>query len=139
MAQVNALTQRPRGLRGAPDVFDGPIDTASFTAWVERGLVPTLRPGDIVILDRLSCHQSLASRRAMEAAGAQFWFLLNHSRDVNPIEVCFAKLKAIWRAARGRTVDAIRQTIGQCIPKFSAAECQQCLRHCGYSTGTVRS
>ena len=123
----------------APGVFDGPIDTASFTAWVEQVLVPTLRPGDIVILDNLSCHQSPAVRHALEAVGAHLWFLPKYSPDFNPIELCFAKLKAILRAARCRTVETIWQTIGQCIPRFSAAECQQYFRHCGYSAAAVRS
>ena len=123
----------------APGVFEGPIDTASFTAWVEPVLVPALQPGDIVILDHLSCRQSLAARRATGAAGAQLGFLPKYSPDFNPIELCIATLKAILRAARGRTVEGIWQTIGPCIPKFSAAECQQYFRYCGYSAATVRS
>lgn len=123
----------------APGVFDGPIETASFTAWVEQVLVPTLQPGDIVILDNLSCHQNLTARRAIEAVGADLWFLPKYSPDFNPIELCFAKLKAILRAARGRTLDAIWETIGQCLARFSAAECRQYFRHCGYSAAAVRS
>lgn len=123
----------------APAVFDGPIDTASFTAWVEQQLAPALRPGDVVILDNLSCHRSPAAQRAVEAVGAHLWFLPKYSPDFNPIELCFAKLKAILRAARCRTRDTLWQTIGQCIPRFSAAECHQYFRHCGYSAATVRS
>jgi transposase len=123
----------------APAVFDGPIDTASFTAWVEQQLVPALRPGDLVILDNLSCHRSPAVQHAVEAVGARLSFLPKYSPDLNPIELCFAKLKAILRAARCRTIDAIWHTIGQCIPRFSAAECRQYFRHCGYAAATVRS
>lgn len=123
----------------APGVFDGPIDTASFTAWVEQQLAPSLRPGDVVILDNLSCHHSPAAQHAVEAVGARFCFLPKYSPDLNPIELCFAKLKAILRAARCRTVATMWETIGQCIPRFSATECQQYFRHCGYSVAAVRS
>ena len=85
----------------APAVFDGPIDGASFLAYIEQVLTPTLAPGDIVIMDNLSCHKSPAVRRAIEAVGAQRWFLPKYSPDFNPIELAFAKLKAILRKARG--------------------------------------
>ncbi len=117
----------------APAVFDGPIDGSSFQAYVEQVLVPALRAGDIVILDNLSCHQSPAVRQAIEAVGAHLWFLPKYSPDFNPIELCFAKLKAILRAARCRTLEAIWQTIGLCLPRFDAAECRNYFRHCGYS------
>jgi transposase len=123
----------------APAVFDGPIDGASFQAYVDQVLVPTLRSGDIVVLDNLSCHQRPAVRRAIEAVGAQLWFLPKYSPDFNPIELCFAKLKAILRAARCRSMETIWQTIGQCLPKFTAPECRQYFRHCGYSGADVRS
>jgi transposase len=128
------------GSRGwsPPGVFDGPIDAASFTAWVEQVLAPTLRPGDTVILDSLSCHQSPAVRSAIEAVG-RTWLLPKYSPDVNLIALCFAKLKAILRAARCRTFEAIWRTIGQCIPRLIAPECQHYFRHCGYSGTTVRS
>ena len=83
----------------APAVFDGPIDGASFLAYIEQVLTPTLAPGDIVIMDNLSCHKSPAVRRAIEAVGAQLWFLPKYSPDFNPIELAFAKLKAILRKA----------------------------------------
>jgi transposase len=128
-----------RGGVTAPAVFDGPIDGASFQAYVEQVLAPTLQPGDIVILDNLSCHQSPAVRQAVEAVGAQLWFLPKYSPDFNPIELCFAKLKAILRAAGCRSLDAIWQTIGLCLWRFTAAECHSYFRHCGYSAADVRS
>ena len=87
----------------APAVFDGPIAGASFLAYIEQVLMPTLAPGDIVIMDNLSCHKSPAGRRAIEAVGAQLWFLPKYSPDLNPIELAFATLKAILRKARCRT------------------------------------
>ena len=87
----------------APAVFDGPIDGASFLAYIEQVLTPTLTAGDIVIMDNLSCHKSPAVRRAIEDVGAHLWFLPKYSPDLNPIEHAFAKLKAILRKARCRT------------------------------------
>ena len=89
----------------APAVFDGPIDTATFLAYVEQVLVPTLRPGDVVVLDNLAVHKQPAVRTAIERVGAQLRFLPPYSPDFNPIELAFAKLNALLRAARPRTFD----------------------------------
>ena len=82
----------------APAVFDGPIDNASFLAYVEQILVPALRPGDVVVLDNLTVHKQPEVRTAIEAVGAQLRFLPPYSPDLNPIEQAFAKLKAFLRA-----------------------------------------
>ena len=121
----------------APAVFDGPIDGASFRAYVEQVLVPTLAPGDIVVMDNLSCHKSPTVRRAIEAAGASLWFLPKYSPDLNPIELAFAKLKAILRTARCRTRDVLWATIGASLPRFEPTECRHYFQHCGYSTATA--
>ena len=102
----------------APAVFDGPIDGASFLAYIEQVLMPTLAPGDIVIMDNLSCHKSPAVRRAIEAVGAQLWFLPKYSPALNPIELAFAKLKAILRKARCRTREVLWDTIGAAVPGY---------------------
>ena len=120
----------------APAVFDGPIDGASFLAYIEQVLTPTLAPGDIVIMDNLSCHKSPAVRRAIEAVGAQLWFLPKYSPDFNPIELAFAKLKAILRKARCRTREVLWNTIGAAGPGYDPAECRNYFRHCGYSVTT---
>ena len=83
-------------------VFDGPIDKASFCAYVEQVLMPTLRPGDVVVLDDLAVHKQPEIRGAMERAGARLRFLPPYSPDFNPIEQAFAKLKAFLRAVRPR-------------------------------------
>ena len=121
----------------APAVFDGPIDGASFLAYIEQVLTPTLAPGDIVIMDNLSCHKSPAVRRAIEAVGAQLWFLPKYSPDFNPIELAFAKLKAILRKARCRTREVLWDTIGAAVPGYDPAECRNYFRHCGYSVATT--
>ena len=115
----------------APAVFDGPIDGASLLAYIEQVLMPTLAPGDIVIMDNLSCHKSPAVRRAIEAVGAPRWFLPKYSPDLNPIELAFAKLKAILRKARCRTREVLWHTIGAAVPGYDPAECRNYFRHCG--------
>ena len=92
---------------GAPAVFDGPIDTPTFVAYVEQVLVPTLRPGDVVVLDNLAVHKQPAVRAAIEPVGAHVRFLPPYSPDFNPIELAFAKLKAFLRAARPRSFDHV--------------------------------
>ena len=84
----------------APGVIDGPLDGVSFLAYVEQILVPTLRPGDLVILDNLTVHHDAAIRIVIEQTGATLRFLPPYSPDFNPIELCFAKLKAVLRTAR---------------------------------------
>jgi putative transposase len=84
----------------APCVFDGPINGQCFHAYVEQQLVPTLKPGDIVIMDNLGSHKGKAVRNAIRAAGARLWFLPPYSPDLNPIEQVFAKIKHWMRAAQ---------------------------------------
>ena len=120
----------------APGVIDGPIDGVSFLAYVEQILVPTLRPGDRVILENLTVHHDAAIRIVIEQTGATLRFLPPYSPDFNPIELCFAKLKAVLRAARPRAFDAICRVIAECLPRFSADECAAYFRHCGYSAAT---
>lgn len=116
----------------APGVFDGPIDAVSFLAYVEQVLVPTLRSGDVVILDNLAVHKQPEVRAAIEAAGARLRFLPPYSPDFNPIELVFAKLKAFLRAARPRTFDEVTMLLGIALELFTPRECANYVRHCGY-------
>jgi transposase len=116
----------------APCVFDGAINGARFLAYVEQALAPTLRPGDVVVLDNLRAHKVKGVREAIAAAGAELLYLPPYSPDLNPIELAFAKLKALLRAAARRTVDALWQTIGQAIDAFTPTECARYLAHAGY-------
>jgi transposase len=117
---------------GAPAVFDGPIDAVSFQAYVEQVLVPTLRPGDVVVLDNLAVHHQLEVRTAIEAVGAQLRFLPPYSPDFNPIEQAFAKLKAFLRAARPRSFDQVLALVATALELFKPEECRNYIRHCGY-------
>ena len=118
----------------APCVFDGPINGVSFLAYVEQVLVPTLVPGDVVIIDNLGSHKSKAVRAAIRAAGAHLLFLPPYSPDLNPIEQVFAKLKAILRKAQERTADHVWKRIGALLHTFNADECANYLRNSGYAS-----
>jgi len=116
----------------APMVLDGPMTGAWFLAYVEQVLVPTLRPGDTVILDNLPAHKGSATRQAIEAAGARLLFLPHYSPDFNPIENAFAKLKALLRRAAARTIEELWRTIGDCLDAFTPAECTNYFAATGY-------
>ena len=117
----------------APCVFDGPINGASFLAWVQQALVPTLSAGDIVIMDNLSSHKVAGVHEAIEAVGATPLYLPPYSPDLNPIEQVFAKLKAILRKVGARTVDDLWRAIGNALDEFSPTECRNYLVNAGYS------
>lgn len=118
----------------APCVLDGPINGQSFAAWVEQFLVPTLSPGDIVIMDNLGSHKSAAVRRAIRAVGAKLFFLPPYSPDLNPIEQVFAKLKLLLRKAAERSVEATWRRIGSLLNAFPPHECANYLRNSGYAS-----
>jgi transposase len=118
----------------APCVFDGPINGRSFRAYVEQVLLPTLQPGDVVILDNLGSHKGQVIRRILRAAGAKLLFLPPYSPDLNPIEQAFAKLKTLLRKAAERTVTATWQRIGQLLGAFTPQECANYFRNSGYAS-----
>jgi transposase len=121
----------------APAVFDGPIDNPTFLAYVEQVLVPTLRPGDVVVLDNLAMHKQLEVQAAIEGAGARLRFLPPYSPDFNPIEQAFAKLKAFMRAARPRNFDQVVELVAIALELFWSTECLNFVRHCGYRVSTA--
>ena len=117
----------------APLVLDGPINAASFLAWVEQCLVPTLKAGDIVVLDNLGSHKGQAVRHAIRAAGARLIFLPPYSPDLNPIEQVFAKLKTLLRKVDARSVEDTWKSIGNILNEFQPAECANYLVNAGYA------
>jgi transposase len=117
----------------APCVIDGPINGRSFLAYVEQLLVPTLSPGDIVIMDNLGSHKGQPVRKAIRAAGAKLFFLPPYSPDLNPIEQVFSKLKTLLRKAEERTVQATWQRIGTLLEAFTPHECANYLVNAGYA------
>ncbi len=116
----------------APCVIDGPINGPMFFAWVTQFLVPTLRPGDIVVFDNLGSHKGQAVRRAIRDAGAHRLLLPPYSPDLNPIELAFSKLKTLLRKADERSTEAVWKRIGSLLDQFSSAECANFFRHAGY-------
>jgi transposase len=116
----------------ATAVFDCPSDGETFRAYVEQVLVPTLRRGDVVVLDNLAAHKQPEVRMAIEEAGAHLRFLPPYSPDFNPIEMAFAKLKAFFRAARPRTFDHVCELMAAALGLFMPDECRNYVRHCGY-------
>jgi transposase len=117
----------------APFVFDGAVNGDIFLAYVEQFLAPTLKEGDIVVMDNLSSHKVKGVREAIEAAGARVEYLPPYSPDLNPIENAFSKFKALLRKFAERTVSALWDRIGGLIELFTPDECSNYFRHCGYS------
>jgi transposase len=118
----------------APFVLDGPMNIKSFMAYLERSLVPTLKRGDIVMMDSLPVHKVAGVREAIEAAGATLRYLPKYSPDLNPIEQAFSKLKAHLRKAAERTIPRLSRRIGALMAAFSPQECANYFRHAGYAS-----
>jgi transposase len=120
----------------APTVVDGPITGDLFVAWVEQQLAPTLRAGDVVVMDNLKCHLRAGVRAAIETAGAELRLLPAYSPDLNPIEKAWSRLKADLRAAAKRTVPEVEDLLGQLSDTFAPTECRNYFRSCGYPDAT---
>jgi transposase len=116
----------------APLVVDGALTGEVFEAYVRRMLAPSLRPGDVVVMDNLACHKRAGVRQAIEAAGASLLFVPPYSPDCNPIELAFSKLKRLLRKAAARTAEALWSVIGSLLDRFSPRECLNYMRHAGY-------
>ena len=116
----------------APMVIDGAINGDLFLAYVEQVLAPTLKPGDVVIMDNLRVHKIAGVRNAIAAAGATLLFIPPYSPDLNPIELAFSKLKALLRAKAIRSADTLWTALGDLCSSFSPAECANYFRHDGY-------
>ncbi|MGI2909632.1 IS630 family transposase [Tolypothrix sp. VBCCA 56010] len=121
----------------APCVLDGPINGRSFLAYVQQILVPSLKPGDIVVMDNLGSHKGQAVRQAIRQAKAKLFFLPPYSPDLNPIEQAFSKLKALLRKAKERTVEDTWKRIGQIIDCFNPSECANFFRNAGYTNDAI--
>ena len=116
----------------APFVYDGAMNGTVFLAYVEQVLVPTLKPGDIVVMDNLPAHKPAGVRGAIERAGAVLSFLPPYSPDFNPIENAFAKMKSLLRAKAERTIPALWDAVGAAVDLFSPTECANYFRAAGY-------
>ncbi len=118
----------------APCIFNGPINGKRFRAYVEQFLVPTLKPGDIVVLDNLGSHKGKAVRQAIRDAGAHRLFLPPYSPDLNPIEQVFAKLKHWLRRAQARSVPKTHDAVADVLKRFRPNECAAYFANAGYAS-----
>lgn len=118
----------------APCLFDGPINGQKFLAYVEQSLRPTLKAGDVVIMDNLGSHKGKAVRKAIRDAGAKLFFLPAYSPDLNPIEQVFSKLKHFMRQAAERNIDDITNAIAAILDKITSTECNNYLKNSGYAS-----
>jgi transposase len=116
----------------APMVLDGPMTGNAFQIYIKHFLCPTLKPGDIVIADNLSSHKISGIRSAIEAVGARLLYLPPYSPDLNPIEKCFSKLKALLRKMAARTAETLWKGIGEILDSLTAKECLNYFKSCGY-------
>lgn len=117
----------------APAVFDGAMDGECFRSYIEQILAPTLRPGDIVIMDNLSCHKISGVEEAITARGAALLYLPPYSPDLNPIEQVFAKLKQLLRSAAKRTLEELWNGIAEALSMIAPEECLRYFKNCGYA------
>lgn len=116
----------------APCLLDQPLNGPGFLVYVESFLMPTLKEGDIVILDNLSTHKNRKARDMIRQKGAKIWFLPPYSPDLNPIEQFFAKLKAFLRKAQGRSITEINEMIKKILRDRSQTECSNYVKNSGY-------
>jgi transposase len=117
---------------GACLAFDGATNTARFEAYVGECLAPTLRPGDVVVMDNLTCHETAEVQRLIAAAGAQVRYLPAYSPDLNPIEKVFSMLKAYLRSAAVRTVEGLIAAMGDALRAIRPGDILGWFRHSGY-------
>jgi transposase len=118
----------------APCVIDGPINGERFLAYIEQFLVPTLKEGDIVVMDNLGSHKGKAVRAAIRSAGAKLFLLPKYSPDLNPIEQAFSKIKTLMRKAAERTVSAVWKRLGKLLDTISPQECANYFANAGYAS-----
>jgi transposase len=118
----------------APFTIDCPMDGEIFSTYVQRVLVPTLHPGDVVVMDNLPAHKRPQIRQLIEAAGATLLYLPPYSPDFNPIEMIWSKAKRLLRTIAARTIDLLHEAFGQAFAAVTSNDILGCFRHCGYAT-----
>lgn len=119
-------------MRDATLLIDGPMNAATFLAYVEQCLAPSLRPGDVVVMDNLSSHKVAGVCEAIEAADASVWFLPPYSPDLNPIEKLWSKVKAWLRRVAARTFEGLCDALADALRAVTAQECANYFKACGY-------
>ena len=118
---------------------EGTTTSVVFEAYVEQVLAPTLRKGQVVVMDNLSAHKGQRVRELIEQRGCQLVYLPSYSPDLNPIEEAFSKIKRLVRKAEARTKEALVEAIGLALSVASSRDARAFFEHCGYSTMPVQS
>ena len=121
---------------GAALVVPGATDHLAFETYIEQLLAPTLRAGQIVVIDNLSAHKSARVQASISACGCELWFLPAYSPDLSPIEQAFSKLKNSWRQAAARTAEMLLEAIGSSLPTIRPSDAAGFFRDCGYQMDT---
>lgn len=116
----------------APALFDGPVDGVVFCAWLEQFLIPSLRPGDVVVMDNLSVHRMGAVATCLKKAGHEVLYLPAYSPDLNPIEMMWSQVKSNLRAAAARTWEALNHALAGALSTVTADHCSSYFAECGY-------
>ncbi len=117
--------------------FEGAMNGDVFRVFVELVLSPTLKPGEVVVMDNLSSHKVKGIKEAIERRGARLLYLPPYSPDFSPIEPCWSKVKTFLRKAKARTVDALNEAIDQAIDQVTGSDAKGWFRHCGYSLNSI--
>lgn len=120
-------------MKDASILFEGPTDAIVFRSYVEQCLAPSLRAGEIVVMDNLASHKVAGVREAIEEVGASIWYLPPYSPDLNPIEKLWSKVKAWLRRIAARTVEGLIQAVGDALRAVDQNECYAYFRSCGYA------
>jgi transposase len=118
----------------APWVLNGPVNANAFLTYVEKELVKTLSPKDIIVLDNLGSHKGQAVRQAIRRVGARMIFLPPYSPDLNPIEQLFSKIKHAMRTAMARSEHAVHAALAETIRAIPPAECANYIQNAGYGS-----
>ena len=118
----------------APWVFEGAMDGEMFLAWLREGLLPTLQPGDVVVLDNLATHKVAGVRETLEAAGARLLYLPPYFPDFNPIENLWSKIKSHLRRLAPRTADELLRALALAFAAVTPSDCLGFFSHAGIAT-----
>jgi transposase len=124
---------------GPAMLLTGATDTAAFEVYIEKVLVPSLHPGEVVVMDNLSAHKSERVRKLIEAIGCELWYLPSYSPDLSPIEEAFSKLKHLLRKAEARTREALEKAIAEALELITHEDATGYFSHCGYGVAVAQA
>jgi len=134
LISVTVTSVAALGLAGveAPLIFEDAMNGEIFRTYVEQNLAPALQPGDVVIMDNLPAHKVNGVVELIQARGAKVLFLPPYSPDLNPIELCWSKIKSALRQAKARTIDALIEALAQALRSVSLTDIVHWFAHRGY-------